>query len=198
MLWRTSRGGKAGGIHILFKTGDLVVRTLEFEDRYLLAKWLSDPTVLEYYEGRDNAFDLGKVNKTFYPEGDRKGKCIAEYEGSAIGYCQYYPIDEGERKLYGYTDETEIIYGIDQFIGETAYWNKGIGTKLVTSMVEFLTKHKQADRVVMDPQTWNERAIRCYEKCGFNKVKLLPENELHEGEYRDCWLIEWKIKKVDK
>ncbi|MEH1834506.1 MAG: GNAT family protein [Nostoc sp.] len=34
----------------------------------------------------------------------------------------------------------------------------------------------------------NPRAIRCYEKCGFVKVKLLPAHELHEGEYSDCWL----------
>ena len=59
-------------------------------------------------------------------------------------------------------------------------------------MVTFLVEQKQADLVVMDPQTWNERAIRCYEKCGFKKVALLPKNELHEGEYRDCWLIEYQ------
>lgn len=46
--------------------------------------------------------------------------------------------------------------------------------------------------VVMDPQTWNKRAIRCYEKCGIKKVKILPEHEFHEGRYRDCWLIEYK------
>ena len=46
-----------------------------------------------------------------------------------------------------------------------------------------------------DPQAWNERAIRCYEKCGFKKVKLLPKHELHEGEYRDCWQIEYKSKR---
>ena len=79
---------------------------------------------------------------------------------------------------------------MDQFIGESTYWNKGIGTQLVRAMVAYLIEEKGADRIVMDPQTWNERAIRCYEKCGFKKVKLLPENELHEGEYRDCWLIE--------
>lgn len=81
---------------------------------------------------------------------------------------------------------------MDQFIGETEYWNRGLGTHLVKSMVTFLVEQKHAELVVMDPQTWNERAIRCYEKCGFKKVTLLPKNELHEGEYRDCWLIEYQ------
>lgn len=59
-------------------------------------------------------------------------------------------------------------------------------------MVEYLIEQKQADIVVMDPQTWNERAIRCYEKCGFKKVKIMPKHEFHEGEYRDCLLIEYR------
>nr|WP_306428723.1 GNAT family N-acetyltransferase [Robertmurraya siralis] len=108
-----------------------------------------------------------------------------------MGYTQYYQLDNETRNLYGYVDVPDIIYGIDQFIGEIEYWNRGIGTLLVKSMVEFLVEQKQADRVVMDPQTSNKRAIRCYEKCGFERVKLLPKNELHEGEYRDCWLIEY-------
>jgi len=59
-------------------------------------------------------------------------------------------------------------------------------------MVEYLIEQKQADIVVMDPQTWNERAIRSYEKCGFKKVKIMPKHEFHEGEYRDCLLIEYR------
>jgi aminoglycoside 6'-N-acetyltransferase len=59
-------------------------------------------------------------------------------------------------------------------------------------MVDYLINTKRADKVVMDPQTWNERAIQCYEKCGFRKVKLLPKHEFHEGDYRDSWLIEYR------
>lgn len=79
---------------------------------------------------------------------------------------------------------------MDQFIGESGYWNQGIGTLLVRLVVAYLMREKGANRIVMDPQIKNERAIRCYEKCGLKKVKLLPKRELHEGEYRDCWLLE--------
>lgn len=58
-------------------------------------------------------------------------------------------------------------------------------------MVKYLVEHKQADRVVMDPQTRNTRALKCYEKCGFKRIKILPKHEFHEGEYQDCWLIEY-------
>ncbi|QED46707.1 GNAT family N-acetyltransferase [Cytobacillus dafuensis] len=177
---------------MLFNNGKLNVRKLEKKDNYLLAKWLSDPKVLEFYEGRDNPFDLEKVNTEFYNPNDDVNGCIIEFEGVDIGYIQYYELDDETREKYGYSKNTEVIYGIDQFIGEPAYWNKGIGTILVHSMVEYLIIEKHADFVVMDPQVCNERALKCYEKCGFKKVKLLPKNELHEGEYRDCWLIEYR------
>lgn len=176
---------------MLFQNDKLTVRQLKQKDDSLLVKWLSDPSVLEFYEGRDNPFDLHKVHEKFYYRENGVVRCIVEFDQIPIGYIQYYPVDSDERKLYGYADTSDVIYGMDQFIGDVAYWNKGIGTLLVNSMVEFLVEQNQADRVVMDPQTWNERAIRCYEKCGFKKVKLLPKNELHEGEYRDCWLIEY-------
>ncbi|WP_183041217.1 GNAT family N-acetyltransferase [Salipaludibacillus neizhouensis] len=174
---------------MLFQHGNLRVRKLEKKDNYLLAKWLSDPTILEFYEGRDNCFDLDKVNKVFYASEDNEVKCIVEFDGIEIGYFQFYRIDDETKKEYGYLDEN--IYGTDQFIGEVEYWNKGIGTLLVTSMVKFLIEHKKADRVVMDPQTRNTRAIKCYEKCGFKKVRILPKHEHHEGKYQDCWLIEY-------
>ena len=114
---------------------------------------------------------------------------MVEYANKAIGYVQFYQLDDETKKEYGYIHEN--VYGTDQFIGEVEYWNKGIGTLLVRAMTKFLIEHEKADRVVMDPQARNTRAIKCYEKCGFNKVKFLPKRELHEGEYQDCWLMEY-------
>ena len=90
---------------MIFEKGNIMVRPLQTNDNHLLVRWLSNVTVLEFYEGRDNPFYL--------------------------------------------------------------------------------------KRVIMDPQRTNSRAIRCYEKCGFKKVRILPKHEFHEGELRDCWLIEF-------
>ena len=175
---------------MLFQNGPLNVRLLRKEDNGQLAKWLSDPAVLEFYEGRDNPFDVDKVNHVFYDDDDAV-KCLIEFNDQTIGYIQFYQLDNETSKVYGYSKD-ENIYGMDQFIGEVSFWNKGIGTLLVTSMVTFLIRDKKADRVVMDPQTRNTRALKCYEKCGFKKVKLLTKHELHEGVYQDCWLIEYE------
>ncbi|WP_435369165.1 GNAT family N-acetyltransferase [Priestia megaterium] len=83
------------------------------------------------------------------------------------------------------------MYGTDQFIGEIDYWDKGIGTRLMKLMIDHLMYKKHSEKIVLDPQAWNQRAIACYEKCGFKKVKYLPKHEYHEGELRDCWLMEY-------
>lgn len=176
---------------LIYQNNELTVRELEESDEQLLVNWLSNPVVLQYYGGRDRPHDLDLVRKHFY-DGDDERRCIIEYAGKAIGYIQFYTLNDDVKEEFGYENLESNIFGTDQFIGEIDHWNKGIGKKLVTSMVNYLINQENADIVIMDPQSWNERAIACYEKCGFIKVKLLKENEYHEGEYRDCWLMEYK------
>ncbi|SEQ13159.1 GNAT family N-acetyltransferase [Piscibacillus halophilus] len=168
----------------------LTVRELEEKDQPFLVKWLSDPEVLQFYEGRDQPFDLEKVKQEFYEIDDGVTKCIVEYKGERIGYIQFYKVEAYYREKFGY--KSERTFGLDQFIGEVDYWNKGIGTTLVKNMARYLLNRENADHVVMDPQTQNHRALRCYEKSGFKIVKLLPKHEWHEGAYRDCWLMEYQ------
>ena len=165
------------------------------EDYTLMSKWLTDPVVLQYYEGRDNPHNIDKIEETYAPRVLKKEcviPCIMQFDGRYIGYIQYYQITEDEKSEYGY-DGWENVYGIDLFIGEPEYWNKGIGSRTLKGLIEMLENEKKADRIIIDPQTWNVRAISCYEKCGFSKVKLMKKHELHEGEYRDCWLMEIKL-----
>lgn len=182
---------------LVFQTDVLTIRELEQRDKNLLISWLNDPLVLTYYGGRDCPHDGDLVDEHFYKEEEAVVRCLIEYESQPIGYIQFYEIEEEERREYGYSDTTEKIYGTDQFIGDTAYWDQGIGKRLVTSMRDYLIDVLKADRIVMDPQQWNIRAISCYERCGFTKVKELPAHEMHEGEMRDCWLMAYsRITKI--
>lgn len=172
--------------------GLLSIKPLHTKDTSVLAEWLSNSEILAYYDGRDNVFDKEKVRNVFlFDSSDPARKCIFSYGDKPIGYVQYYDLEMEEKEAFGY-EKKQQVYAMDQFIGDTAYWNKGIGTLLVQTMTRFLKEKTQAETIVMDPQAWNERAIRCYEKCGFRKVKVLPKHEWHEGSYRDCLLMEWK------
>ncbi len=176
---------------MLYTKGKIHIRPLEVKDTLTLAKWLSNPVVLEFYEGRDQVFTPEMIEDKFFNRKNGEIGCIVEFNNLEIGYLQYYPLDEETKLKYGYENSKELIYGTDQFIGETDYWNRGTGTELVQAVMEYLVGTLGAQRLVMDPMTWNERAIRCYEKCGYKKIRILPKNELHEGVYHDSWLVEY-------
>ncbi|RII34114.1 GNAT family N-acetyltransferase [Clostridium chromiireducens] len=178
---------------MFYKNGELIIRSLEYSDKCLIIKWLSDNEVLKYYEGRDNPYNKEMVEEKFYKSNENETRCIIEYSEIPIGYIQFYSIDKKECEEYGYQNFQDTVFGTDQFIGETKYWGQGIGTLLIKSMVNFLIREKGAKKIILDPQVWNERAIRCYEKSGFIKTKILPKHELHEGELKDCWLMEYSV-----
>lgn len=115
-------------MHLCERDG-VSLRRLAPEDKGLLLKWLSDPVVLEYYEGRDHVHDEHQVQRHFYENRDGIEGCIIQYANADIGYLQFYEIDQAERDEYGYTSMKDKIYGMNQFIGEPEYWNRGIGIR---------------------------------------------------------------------
>lgn len=174
---------------MLFEKDLLSVRLLTMQDYPLLVKWLSQPQVLEFYEGRDQSYNMAKISR-LYGSKNLRGitACIVEYRGENIGYVQFYALPDQQKNEYGLRKE-ELIYGIDLFIGETSFWNRGIGTLLVTSLVQYLEWDCKVHRIVADPFEWNVRAIRCYEKAGFRKWKYLQHHEIHEGTWQNSWLM---------
>ncbi|XGV99398.1 MAG: GNAT family N-acetyltransferase [Leptolyngbya sp. BL-A-14] len=166
----------------------------DMQDYQRMANWLTDTTVLEFYEGRDNPFPLARILEEYRLNvlaEENVIPCLILYQTEAIGYLQYYHLTEADQQSYGGYGRGEglRLYAIDLFIGEPRCWNQGIGTKALSAALIYLFEHLQADKVLIDPHVSNTRTIRCYEKCGFIKVKQLPEHELHEGVYRDSWLM---------
>jgi aminoglycoside 6'-N-acetyltransferase len=178
------------------KNENVLIRKLRDcdDDYHLLAKWLSDPEVLTYYEGRSNPFDLEKVKVKFAYRARGESRVhvgIIEYNKIPIGFVQYYkiiPNEYSENELIDMQD-FQMPYGMDIVIGETSCWNKGIGTEILKMLIKYLLKHHHADIIFIDPQTWNKRAIRCYEKCGFKAIGIIKERELHDGVYKDSLIM---------
>lgn len=175
----------------IIKEKEISIRLLNEQDKNLLLKWLTDERVLNFWEGKSAIFDLDRITEDFYSKEQVEViRTIIEYQGHAIGYCQMYKLDKELLNEYEYPLTNKIVYGIDQFIGEPEYWDKGIGTEFMKILLNYLT-NKGVEIVILDPHADNPRAIRCYEKVGFKKIKFLPKHELHDGEMVDCYLMEY-------
>ncbi len=173
--------------------GNIRIRTLVDNDFPLMLKWLTDKRVLEFYGGRDKKYTLESIKKHYTEKWqDEIIRVIIEYDSIPIGYGQIYKMYDELYANYSYPKSNNIVYGMDQFIGEIEYWNKGIGTKYIKMIVEYLRKEKSADVVILDPHKDNMRAIKCYEKSGFKIIKELPKHEIHEGIKKDCYLMEYR------
>lgn len=161
---------------------EILIRQMTNNDFYIMLKWLNDPRVLEFYE--EPPTNLERVINKYGPRIEGKHyvtSCIVEYKNEPVGYIQYYKIQETELEKYGYT-ENQIIYGIDQFIGEPKLWGKGIGTLMIQMMLSFLSHKKGVSKIVLEVKKSNERAIASYKKCNFKHIMEL-KNELN--------LMEW-------
>ena len=179
----------------LVRAGDVSIRALADtdEDHHLLAGWLSDPTVLEWYEGRDQPFDLARVRAEYATavqraEGIEPG--IIELDDRPVGYVQHYRLAPFAAEYrYPAGEPVEDVWAVDLFLGETALWGSGVGTRALRALVDHLLVVAGARRVLIDPRSVNTRAIRSYEKVGFRTRWVVPDRELHEGRLWECHLM---------
>ncbi len=175
---------------------NIKVRSLIEDDLPVLFKWLTDDRVLEYYGGRDQKYTLEIIKEEYFEEDkDIATRLIIEYDNKPIGYAQVYDMIDEYYDSYHYNNNGELVYCMDQFIGEPDYWNKGIGTKFMKMILEYLRDEKKAKAVILDPHQNNPRAVRTYEKVGFKIIKELPHHELREGVMEDCYLMECRFEK---
>lgn len=127
---------------VLISDTDLPIRLMrdELADCEIMAKWLSDPLVLEFYEGRDRPLSLEQVQPEYAPyiRGEQDViPCLIILQSEPIGYVQFYLVGEESRKPYGLAADEglESVYGIDQFIGQVSCWNRGHTIHLAAASV---------------------------------------------------------------
>ncbi|GAA0116094.1 GNAT family N-acetyltransferase [Clostridium senegalense] len=76
-----------------------------------------------------------------------------------------------------------VIIGI--FIGDKEYWNKGYGTDAINILIRFIFEQMNIRKIKLQVFSFNERAIRAYEKCGFKREGVLRQEIFRDGRYHD-------------
>lgn len=176
----------------------LVLRAAEPGDIPLLARWRSDPRVLEFYAGRDRPLDERGVRERYF--GRRRDPatgrfyefraCVAENDEGPVAFLQYYRLPVADARLFG-CSSGDRAFGVDLLIGPPALWGRGLGSRLLSLARDYLIETRRATRVMADPRAENRRSVRAFEKAGFRKRRLLPARAIHEGARQDCWLMEY-------
>lgn len=67
--------------------------------------------------------------------------------------------------------------------------NQGIGSEGIRLMLDFAFRQMNLNRVYLKVRADNTRAVRCYEKCGFQREGVLRAHAFADGEYKDLLLM---------
>jgi len=144
---------------------DCVFRPLTAADLPLIRRWLALPHVREWWGDPHEQYAL--------VSGDLDEPAMDQYifstAGDSLGYIQCYDLTGWNT---GFGPQPPGTRGIDLFIGEPNRIGRGHGSALIRGFVDNLLQ-KGAPRVVTDPDPANSRALRAYEKAGFEKDRMV-------------------------
>jgi len=145
-------------------------RPLTPDDLPKLYVWLQRPHVAEWWSPTPAFEELVDAFTPLTRPGHRDQGYIALDGAREVGYIQSYVVKDCGG---GWWEEEQDpgARGIDQFLADETALGRGIGTQMVRSFVAHLFEDPTVTRVQADPDPRNARAIRCYEKAGFQLVR---------------------------
>ncbi len=156
------------------------LRAIEREDIPRFLKWLNDPSVTRYltlYLPFSQAEEEEWFERHLEDERSRVF-AIETAEGKHIGNIGLEDIDWKDRRA---------MLGI--FIGERDFWDQGYGTDAVRALLRLAFEEMGLHRISLHVFDFNQRAIRCYQKCGFRQEGCLREAHFTHGGYHDVLLM---------
>jgi len=82
-------------------------------------------------------------------------------------------------------DWKNSIVEVGIFIGDKSLWGNGYGTDAMKVLVGFIFDQMNINKIKLKVFSFNERAIKIYENCGFKKEAILRQEIFRNGRYHD-------------
>jgi aminoglycoside 6'-N-acetyltransferase Ib len=153
----------------------VTLRLMADDDIPMLHDWLNRPHIVEWWGGEEARLTLAQTRDEYSPGVMAKANVtpyIAMLGDEPIGYAQsYVALGSGGGWWEEITDPG--VRGIDQLLADPARLGQGLGTHMVAALVEHLFSDPDVTAIQTDPSPANVRAIRCYEKVGFQQIKTM-------------------------
>jgi aminoglycoside 6'-N-acetyltransferase len=180
---------------VLAEGSGITIRRMsdELADYALLMRWRSAPHVAEWWDTAQTELGLdGVIAKYRSRTGsdDPTTACIIEVADLPIGYIQHYPwaANEDEMREIGF-DLPAGYWGVDIFIGEPEYLDRGFGSRAVALTLRYLVEERHAAGVALVVARNNLRAQRAYEKAGLVRVSEVLDTDTRDGKRIPSYLM---------
>lgn len=94
--------------------------------------------------------------------------------GRYIGNCSFFDMDEKARSCC-----------VGWVIGDESARGMGYGSDMIITLLMYLFRHRNMQRVALQVFEWNARAAALYERLGFVREAVYREHVYAEGRYWD-------------
>ena len=133
---------------------------IDVNDAKIFTEWLNDLEVTTNLTLYNSVINLEKEKEFLDNLSKDHHYSIIEIErNEVIGTCGFVDLD-----CINQTSEIGI------FIGNKSYWNKGYGREALALLLDFGFKALNLHNVMLKVYSFNERAIKAYEKVGFKII----------------------------
>ena len=132
----------------------------------MLRHWDEQPHVL----APDPNDDWGWEEDLSNPQPEWREQLIAEVDGKPIGFLQIIDAEKEESHYWGQVEPN--LRALDIWIGEAEYLGMGYGTQMMKLAIERCFSDPKVSAILIDPLTSNKRAIKFYERLGFEFVEF--------------------------
>jgi RimJ/RimL family protein N-acetyltransferase len=163
----------------------VILREKRLEDAEHDYIWRCDPELARLDAAYPLTMNYDRYLKIFeeqlrYPTPGSHHFAIDVAEDKFIGNCMYYDLDSINREA-----ELGIV------IGDRDYWSGAYGYDAVVTLLDYMFLEINLKRVYLHTLEWNQRAQRCFAKCGFSpvrKVRRMGQDFILMEVWRDEWL----------
>lgn len=167
----------------MFRGEQVLIRPIEVEDVPILHKWMNDPDLLDYvWAGVLHPIPLEKMEQLFYEEladSSQKGFLICDLKTEQ-------PIGKVEVTGMMQRDQRGSLTII---LGEKEFWGEGYGTEAMILFLNYCFRILNLRRIALEVYEYNQRAIRAYEKVGFQKEGRVRRSVFKNGKYIDEYVM---------
>lgn len=86
-------------------------------------------------------------------------------------------------------DWKNSIATVGIFIGDKNYWSMGYGTDAMKVLINFIFNEMNINKIKLNVYSFNKRAVKSYEKCGFKIEGTLRQEIFRNGQYHDEYVM---------
>jgi RimJ/RimL family protein N-acetyltransferase len=162
--------------------GDRIyLRPVEREDAPVVMPWLNDPEVGRFLRRRppiNRQVEEEFITRVYQSTDLMVLGIVVQATEQFIGVTGFHQIDWRTR---------QTSFGIT--IGVKEAWGQGFGTEATALLVRYAFETLNLNRVWLHVYEHNPRAVRCYEKAGFQREGVLRQDTFRDGRYWNTFVM---------